>query len=444
MAGLEALPSDLIPAILRWSTCKDLAKLALTNAEWAARVSAVLFNLWTEWAEAERRWTTAKSIADVKALLLDFETLQLVRHLYGSRNEIDIEDLGPVVCDADAFSALKQELKAHNPPSRDLRNLLKVKSTNEKARFKWAKSNLYMMDTRWEEARRSYDRFGIHSFEALVVAVTIRLAPPALHELVCGLLAVPNLHLLAYQDGAILDFLASALSHNINCASWSAASLFELMNAVKAGLSQFEATDPPLTDSVIMKYMRGEECQVRRCSSKPGTAAFTFEDTFYAAQRMFKPPTDSDNQDFWFEFTSCYFAEGWHLAFDPEMCNTSALAKHAARLSVAVLTDLLSVIASWEDNYWEMMDHSEFHDSDEEAEGERKKFWVAALNGWAKANLIANANVDEVSAFALMIAAQDEYVKRQLLVSRKAMDWVASAAEAGDMDTVLRIANALK
>ena len=43
-----------------------------------------------------------------------------------------------------------------------------------------------------------------------------------------------------------------------------------------------------------------------------------------------------------------------------------------------------------------------------------------------------------------MIAAQDEYVKRQLLVSRKAMDWVASAAEAGDMDTVLRIANALK
>jgi len=69
---------------------------------------------------------------------------------------------------------------------------------------------------------------------------------------------------------------------------------------------------------------------------------------------------------------------------------------------------------------------------------------VAALNGWAKANLIANANVDEVSAFALMIAAQDEYVKRQLLVSRKAMDWVASAAEAGDMDTVLRIANALK
>ena len=147
--------------------------------------------------------------------------------------------------------------------------------------------------------------------------------------------------------------------------------------------------------------------------------------------RIIKPPLEPDNQRFWYEFLLCemdvgdvYFASyRWgDLAED-----------HVKALPAAVLEVLVGIVAEEEGEYYANRDR---YDYDEDDVFESTRNIVAK---WADANL-NTASDDEQEKFFGMIAGLDD--KDKIIPCSTAMQWVRSAAEAGDLEKVKRIANA--
>ena len=111
-------------------------------------------------------------------------------------------------------------------------------------------------------------------------------------------------------------------------------------------------------------------------------------------------------------------------------------------LPVSLLSSFVDIVADEEDQFWAEYNPDDYRWGDEE---DKTEFTRGVILGWVEAHPFptsATCDEAELAAFIALLENLSSDLKSELCAS--AMTWVAAAAEAGDLESVKSIANALK
>lgn len=436
---LESLPGELVAAILDHCTCATLSRLGLTNFAWAKRIVHVMTAWWQKVGNARRQWVSAGGFDELEALHVTFKNIILRAcgsagsHRWCSH---DVSDL-TVYREAEAFA----DMQAANNAGPVLRS---VNAAREESRLEYAKKyiRLYgahcLSNERWGHGLYYDDS----AYCNVVLVASLRLSPPEFHDLVCALVSVPMAQEHYEFDLELLMWIGKGLRHSLKCAEWSAERLVELAHTLEDGIPTLSR----YTRSMIVSELLGQSYVPNRSTH----ACTLWLEKCWQAVCILKPPAELDNQRFWFEFTTindaCEDFE-YGYVFNARYADCGALVRHAKALPVSVLSALVDIVGDEEYSFWEEHDRSDYYydDVNERAEEDRIAFTCSIIIGWAEEHLLSTSathnETDRVAFIALLSEISTE-VKGRLCAT--GMKWVAAAAEAGDLETVKSIANALK
>jgi hypothetical protein len=471
MFVLDALPAELAHVVLDCLPCDALARLALTNREWAARIASMLASMVTTFNATQERIAAATTFDELESL----ETMVRAH----PRMRLKVPDWDRIYENPSAYDDSgwpSESLKAYEFRVNDFRapvgSLLlpdgepmfkarahpstQVISLTYKGHHKGYPLN--SADERLVAARHHFRDFlepwpsfagwkNPQLYSKLWVAATVRLAPKQFVELCAQTLhetgGVEEQPYYCILQNAWLHAGASLLRRG----EWTPELLRQLAE-MHIGNPSGYADEVIFTKDLIRIFEERISGEVIK-----------------EFMVQLHPPGEADSQYFWFHQISdsdCvdatipqfYPSETHPSETHPHRGRTmeahlQELVAHAVPLGVGALTRLVNVaVAEVEDYYWDDDDDGG-HDGVGHDDEDRHGYDVVAqfIDEWARQSGFLER--DDLEEIIEMLGSLPEWLKK--LLARKSLGWfeeIAASGNAADaarrLDVVMRICSALR
>ena len=277
MCHLESLPADVLSYLLERCSQEALARLALTNRQWATRIQPVVLVFWERLLAAQHDVQSVQSFDELAAFLAGLARDQQIVAWIQNGTEFDI----------DLFQ------NAEDPPSARLLDWS----------LETAKRRLVFQHTLHEDQHTLHDRFfyggGLIQSHDLAVAITARLPPAGLREAFDQMMDLPHLDLARPTRDRmdVITIITRCLEHNVHRGEWTIDDLVSLATVA-------------WSDDVLYVLL----------SAVSYSEDVAFAQTRSAAAAQLRPPAEVSNQLFWFNFL-CGCIEDHTIDTHGELCH---------------------------------------------------------------------------------------------------------------------------
>ena len=469
---LDALPAELAHIVLDFLPCEALARLALTNREWAAHVAPMIAEVVTKFRATQERIAAATTFNELESL----ETMVRAH----PRMRLRVPDLkhthdNPTAYDA---SGWPESIKAYEFRVNDFRApvgslllpdgepVFKARDHRPHPTYKghYWDYPLNSADERLVAARHLFRHFleptpsfigwkDPELYEKLWVAATVRLAPKQFVELCAQTLDETDGVDRSGQQPYIFQSVVGTTA-----ARHAGASLLRRGEWTPALLRQ-------LAEMLIGDYSDYDyHSAVGLLSTKD--MINVFEDVVSAEvikefMVQLHPPGEADTQYFWFHQISdsdCVNETG--PRFHPSEthphrgpgrtmeAHLQELVAHALPLGAAALTRLVKVAVAEVEDYYYLDDDDDDQYGDGHYDEDRHGYEVMAefVDQWARQSGFLER--DDLEEIIEMLDWLPEWLKK--LLARKSLGWFEEIATSGKadaawrLDVVMRICSALR